>query len=193
MQLDRVPMYLADLRFATERVTEDEDQTSRRVVVPVFRIEPFTRDVAAKLVPGALSKLFEVGSGNPTDDLQKIELGLHAPLVTLELRQAGDTVPSVEVTDVRLTPRIVVRRDKETPTYSALLKLNFQYPSAKDLLFLAHALNTQLLVTLVEQQIEMDLQPDEADEQEPVEHFRPLTAREQDEAAKPTARRRAAH
>jgi hypothetical protein len=48
-------MYLADLRFATERVTEDEDQTSRRVVVPVFRIEPFTRSRFPPETPPTIS------------------------------------------------------------------------------------------------------------------------------------------
>jgi hypothetical protein len=164
------------------------------VVVPVFRIEPFTRDVAAKLVPGALSKLFEVSTGNPTDDLVTIEFGLNAPLVTLELRQAGDTQPSVEITDVRVSKRIKVRRDKETPTYAATLRLNVTYPSAKDLLFLAHALNTQLLVTLVEQQMELGLgaEADAGDDesQEPVTQFRPLTPHE--EARKPRPRRHGA-
>jgi hypothetical protein len=123
-----------------------------------------------------------------------IEFGLNAPLVTLELRQAGDTQPSVEITDVRVSKRIKVRRDKETPTYAATLRLNVTYPSAKDLLFLAHALNTQLLVTLVEQQMELGLgaEADAGDDesQEPVTQFRPLTPHE--EARKPRPRRHGA-
>jgi hypothetical protein len=175
MQLERVPMYLADLRFGTERVQDGDDQTARRIVIPVFRIEPFTRELAGKITPGSVSKLFDLHGGEPAAEFERVEVNIASPLVTLQLRQADDTTPSATIADVRLGKRVAIRRDKETPTYAATLRLNFAYPSAKDLLFLAHALNQQLLVSLVEQQIKLNLEAEDAttdDDQEPVSEFR---------------------
>lgn len=160
MQLERTPMYLKDLRLRTKEI----DGETKRIVVLTMMIEPFTRATCEALVPGVKSKLF-AADGNPTEDLLQVTAAAHAPLLIVRLYSSTDhPVPALTLPDVELERKVAIRRDKETPSYSARLKLIFSYPAADHLLLLAHNVNSQFIVSLEDQQPGLE-QPPATDKQ----------------------------
>lgn len=152
MHLESQPMYLKDLRFRTRR--KDGEQV--RIVVATLMMEPFNASLCEVFAPGVKSKLF-ARDGNPTEDVLAMTVGAHAPLLLASLSTAPDLGrPTLALTHVELDRKVVVRRDKETPQYSANVRLSFEYPAANDLLLLATHLGSQFFVELEDQQATLD-------------------------------------
>jgi hypothetical protein len=162
VELEKVGMYLKSLNIKTER----RGETETKVVVASLAIQPFTRELAEALVPGVKSKLFG-NDGAPAEDMLDVVCGIHAPnYFAVRLFRAPDLKrPSVgPLSTVKMEPRLKVRRDKETPSFAALLKLNFPFPTAEELLFLAHNVNSQFWVSVAEEQGSLVEPPNERDE-----------------------------
>lgn len=148
---ENCPLYLRDVTFKTETV----DSETRRIVVLSFRAEPFTRQMADSL--NIARHLFSADSGEPFSDLVSINIGIAVPVQELTLRSGPDAPVSLTVRDVKVASTIAVRKDKENPVLSAGVVLNFPYPEAKDLLYLATNVNNQLFVTLENQQSQLPI------------------------------------
>lgn len=188
MELEKVGTYLKSLTIKTER----RGETETKIIVASLAIEPFTQALAEILVPGVKSKLFG-RDGNPAEDMLDLTLGMHAPnYFAAKLFRAPDLQrPSVKtISAVKLDPKLKIRRDKETPVFAALLKLNVPLPTADDLLFLVHNVSSQVWLTLVEEQGNLINPPSKKDEddedqpdlpaedgQEPVSRFRKAAAK----------------
>lgn len=151
MQLSKVPMYLRDLRFKTEK--DDGDEV--RIVVAALRIAPFTPELCEIIAPKVKSRIFN-REGNPTDDILTLTAGVHTGDMRMTLQMAPDQKPTMALDYVQMDPKLRIRRDKETPIFEGTLLMSFTYPDAKSLLALAHALNTQLFVSLDEMQPELE-------------------------------------
>lgn len=162
MELERVGTYLKSLNIKTERRGESET----KIIVTSLAIQPFTRELAAILVPGVKSKLFG-NDGQPAEDMLNVVCGMHAPnYMAVQFRRAPDLKrPSVgPLSTVKLDPKLSIRRDKETPVFAALLKLNIPFPSAEDLLMLAHNVNSQMWLSMIEEQGNLINPPNKDDE-----------------------------
>lgn len=178
---EKVVTYLKSLTIKTERRGDDET----KIVVLSLSIQPFTKELATILVPGVKSKLFG-NDGGPAEDMLDVTCAIHAPnYMAVKMFRAPDLKrPSVgPLTTVKIEPKLKVRRDKETPAFAALLKLNVPFPTAEELLFLAHTVNSQVWFTMAEEQGNLINPPNEKDEededqpelndgQEPVTRFR---------------------
>lgn len=153
----RVPIYLSDLSFKTDRSEEDKP----RVVVCTCIVQPFTRALADDLAHGIAGKLF-TKDGDPIADLLKVAFAIQTQLQHVWWYVAPDTdKPSMELVDVKVGQSVSVRKDGETPHYAATFTLQFPYPTAAQLLKLAHGLNTQFWLEFEDQQGELDLAPDQ--------------------------------
>lgn len=148
MELLKVPMYLRDLRFKTEQ--DDGDEV--RIVVAAFRLAPFTPELCDVIAPRVKTRIFG-REGNPVDDILTLTAGVHSGDMLMELHSAPDTTrPVMRLQYVQMDPKLRIRRDRETPVFEATLLMSFAYPEAKHLLALAHALNTQMFVSLEDMQ-----------------------------------------
>lgn len=137
-------MYVRKIEFKTKK----KDGDTFKVVVLSLMMEPFSKDLCKSFAPGAVSKLFKQ-DGTPADDMLQIVVGAHAPLLLVKLSTAPDLGrPTLALDSVELVKRLAVRRDKETPQYSATIKIEFSYPDAANLLLIANALSTQFFVEM---------------------------------------------
>lgn len=155
----RIPIYLNDLSFKTDRTEEDKP----RVVVCSCILQPFTRAMADDLAIGIGPKLFDK-QGEPTSDLLACRFAVASELQRVWWYVAPDTdKPSMEIPDVKFGRSVSIRKDGETPHYACTFTLQFAYPTAAQLLKLAHGLNTQFWLELEQQQGELGLAPDQND------------------------------
>lgn len=155
MNITKLAIYLSDLsiRAAPKKQKGAEDS---KILVAACVVQPFTSEIAEALVPSCKSKLFG-RDGNPAEDMKRVTLSMHAPYYFAGhfFRVADNVRPQVKVEDVKLEPTLEVRRDKETPVFAATFRLDFPFPAeddARDLMWLARAVNSQLWISLVEQQ-----------------------------------------
>lgn len=155
----RVPIYLSDLSFKVDRTEEEKP----RVVVCSCVVQPFTRQLADDLVPGIASKLFTTG-GDPATDILASRIACASELQRVWWFAAPDVEKAaMEIPDVKFGTVVSIRKDGETPHYVATFTLQFAYPTAAQLLKLAHGLNTQFWLEFEQQQGELGLAPDQDD------------------------------
>lgn len=170
------PIYLKDVTFTTET----KDGETRRVVNLALRIAPFTAELAETLGAGVRERLFRRGNAEPVDEIAEIKFNLTEPLQSLKLKGAVDVeADTVVLNDVKVKPIIRVKRDKETPTFEANIDVNFLYPTADDLLFLATSVNNQLVSNWSDQQGDMLDEAEEEQEAKPRRRGRPAAAAEE--------------
>ena len=156
MPLQNDSAYVKEVKFGVEKI----DQETRKVCVTTFvvAIDPV---MAARINVALPSKLYDHGTGEPCDDVAKMfekldveQIGPH----NLDLRMSPDQEsPSVHVSDakVRATGGVKVRRDKEHPVFEATLVVDFPYPAAKDLMFIAKQHADTVYATLTPMQPSM--------------------------------------
>ena len=122
---DKIAMYLKTLKG---RDDTREDGTKRRVLVLGWQLEPFTAKHANAL--GVKSHLFN-SKGDPHAHVHRIELDIttEGPQ-RIRLSRAPDTKTPIaemptglELHNVAVEPVINVRKEGETPSYSAKLTL----------------------------------------------------------------------
>lgn len=157
-----VPIYLSDLSFKTDRTQEDKP----RVVVCTCVIQPFTRALADDLANGIAQRLY-TKDGDPVADLLGVRVAVASELQRVLWYETPDSEnPVLDLTDVSIGTRVSIRKDGETPHYVATITLQFPYPTAKQLLFLAHRLNTQFFLEFEQQQGELGLNGGDAPDQD---------------------------
>lgn len=142
MFLGRVPVYLNDMSFKVDRSKEDQP----RVVVVSLRIQPFTKKYAEDIHPPMVGVLWSRTSGERRQDMPNATFNITTTKQRVRwypTPEPQEDIKAMEFRDVEFVPAIPVRADKETPDYVASITLQFAYPSAEDLLRLAHSLNTQ--------------------------------------------------
>lgn len=143
------PMTLADVRFTTEVV----DEETRRVVICSLAMAPFTPAQASDL--NVRSLVFDTG-GQPKPAIETIVLRVDLPLQRLAFAMAPDQFDRrIQFTDVAIDPklRVKIKRDRgDTPVCEAVMKVNFRYPSAEDLLYLANGVTDTHYLTFEPEQ-----------------------------------------
>jgi hypothetical protein len=139
-------MYLEDVTFRTEPVGEE----TKKVVVCSFQIQPFTSELAESL--GVRGELFSLSDGEPKKVIESVVLHVDEPVQRMAFSRAPDIAPSLTILDVKVNPHLKVRRDKEGPVLSALLKVSFYYPTGPELLYVANGVNEQHFMTFEAQQ-----------------------------------------
>lgn len=165
LALERVPMYLRDLRFKTEKIRA----SSVRIVVCTFLMQPF--DAALANLFGVYAHLF-LNPAQPDETVKEAQLEIgdaRGSGFKFEMYLGPDQgKPSIAVSEAFLGPNVKVRRDKEGPIFAGEVKIRFTYPPAKDLLFLASALNGQHWISVFDRQPNLQETDDEgADESKP--------------------------
>jgi hypothetical protein len=138
--------YLEDVTFRSEAIGDE----TKKLVVCSFQLQPFTSEQAETL--GVMQELFSVSDGEPKRVIESITLHLDEPLQRLSFARAPDVAPSLVISDVKVSPHLKVRRDKEGPVLAALLKVSFYYPTGAELLFIANGVNEQHFLTFEPQQ-----------------------------------------
>ena len=129
------------------KTKKDADGNAIRVVVLTFQLQPFTDAMANDL--NVKARLFNISDGLPLPDVLSTKLAIDVPVQKVSLFEAPDmdkasvVLESVDISDV-----ITVRADKEGPVYSAMFTAMFEYPTAKDLLWLFHRVTMQTFVTM---------------------------------------------
>ena len=137
------PMRLTGCNGKTKKA---EDGGKARVVVLTFMLQPFTPEMANDL--NVKARLFSLSSGEPLQDIQDIGLKIAVPQQKMSLFEAPDVArASVVVDSVDVSPIIRVRADKEGPIYAATFNVSFDYPTAKELLWLFHRVTDQAFAT----------------------------------------------
>lgn len=146
------PIYLKDVTFTSETV----DQETRRVCRLSFRIAPFGAELAQTLGDEVRRHLFKTTDGGAVDNIKEVKFTLTQQLQEMRLKFAADaTRDAIVIADVRVSPELRVRKDKETPTFEANFMVDFSYPTAPDLLSLVANINNQLIATFNDQQTNM--------------------------------------
>jgi hypothetical protein len=143
-----VPLYLRDVTFSTEK----EKEETRKIVTCQFVAQPFTPEMAGTV--DVRPRLFNLSTGAPLADVLEAKLAVNVGRQKLSISMAPDTAPSVVLRNVKIGP-FKIRADKEGPVFAATFPANFAYPSADDLLFLAHGVNEQHFVTFEAEQLDM--------------------------------------
>lgn len=146
------PLYLRDVTFKTETV----DGETRKIVVCSFTSQPFTREMANDL---EIARHLFAADGEPLNDVISAQLAISMPVQQMTLKMAPDATPRFVIADVEVSKAVSVRKDKEGPVFAANFAVNFRYPEADTLLYLANAVNSQLFVTLDTQQGSLGLAP----------------------------------
>ena len=146
------PMILKNVTFDTE-VVDDE---TRRVVACAFSIAPFTPALAEAL--NVRHFCFD-SKGLPRPELDNAVLDVTIPNQRLSFAMAPDQGdPSLVLTDVAIENklRVKVKRDRDPASVEAILKVDFYYPTAEDLLYIANGVNDQHFLTFEPQEPVMD-------------------------------------
>lgn len=129
---------------AGKQIKDGSDR--RRVLVLSFQLQPFTIEMASDL--DIARHLFGRG-GDPLPDVLATTLAIVTPVLKVSIRSAPDLPQAtVIIDDAECSPKIVVRKDKEGPVYSATLVLIADYPKGDDLLFLMQRVTEQFFLTL---------------------------------------------
>jgi hypothetical protein len=153
----RTPLYLRDVTFRVKDVNGE----NKKVVDCQFMIQPFKPEMAEEL--GLRSRLFNMSTGEPDPTIQSAELRINVPLQMLSIAMAPDSGEDrLALRHVRVSSTIRVRRDKEGPVYAATFRVDFDYPTPNELLYLAHGINDQHFCTFATEQDSM--LDDEGDE-----------------------------
>lgn len=165
------PMTLAGVNFTTE-VVDDE---TRRIVECTFKLSPFTPTQAEAL--NVRSLLFEAGSSLLKPAIDAAVLQIAVPVQRLTFAMAPDQVGRIIFDDVKVDEklRIKVKRDRDPVVCDATLKVNFRYPSADDLLYVASGVNDTHYLTFAPLQGALGLTP-ESEPQPPRLRQRPIEA-----------------
>jgi hypothetical protein len=158
-----------------------EDGTTEKVLVLKVTVEPFTSEMAGEL--NIKSRLFSAaGGGEAHADVMGAHLAVAPGLQTVAFHRAPDPEMPVSVVlrAVKVEPKLVIRKDKETNLYNATLTLNAHMPDARDVLafFQGHA--EQWFVTFEREQGDM-LESAEDVEKKPRRLNRPRTPEQQQE------------
>lgn len=149
MELEKLPVYLSDLKIKAAKKGEPA-----KILVASLVVQPFTVDISESLELDVKTKLY-TRDGNPAESVSAITLSkLFKFYFAAQIFRTDQQVrPSVKLETVKLLPAIAVRRDKETPIYVGTLKIQFDFPEEpKDLVWLCGAVNTSLWITLLEEQ-----------------------------------------
>lgn len=144
------PAYFRTMTFKSER----DNGESSKIIVCSFDVQPFTNEMANELDADIRAELFSLSTGEIKPKLKAVDFALDIPLCAVEFRMIGeDTMkPSLLLRNVKIEPILAVRRDKEAPVFNASFRLNAQYPSAKELLWLADNITNQLFLTFEREQ-----------------------------------------
>lgn len=163
MELEKLPVYLSDLKIKAAKKGEPA-----KILVASLVIQPFTVEISESLELDVKTKLF-TRDGNPAESVNDIGLSkLFKYYFAAQIFRTDQQVrASVKLDTVKLLPAVNVRRDKETPIYVATIKIQFDFPSEpKDLVWLCGAVNTSLWVTLVEEQGRLIEEPEGGSDEE---------------------------
>jgi hypothetical protein len=138
MFLDPIALVLKNVNLGVE-VTDDE---THRVVECTFELAPFTPAHAEAF---AVKSLLFGGDGLPKPNMDAATLKLSEPLQRVTWHAAPDAPPRIVTLDTRVDAKLHVKlkSDREPACYTATLKLNFPYPTAEDLLYVASGLKDQ--------------------------------------------------
>lgn len=161
------PMTLKKVTFTTETV----DEETRRVVVCTFGLAPFTTEHATDLM---IKSLVFDGNGRPKDAIESVLLRVDVPLQQLTFAMAPDQEERrivLRTVQVEAQMRVKIKQDREPAEVEATLRVNFVYPSADELLYIANGVNDLHYLTFEAEQGDL------------------LTS-EEDSAGTPPARRR---
>lgn len=148
------PMVLKQVTFKT--VTVDDE--TRRVVICTFGLAPFTAAHAADL--NVKSLVFD-GQGLPKSALEVVELHVTLPTQRLTFAMAPDQQERrVILRDVQVQPtvRVKIKQDREPAEVGATLKVNFSYPTADDLLYIATGVEDVHYLTFEPEQGQLGLE-----------------------------------
>lgn len=141
------PLTPMRLHGCAGKTKKDAEGNRLRVVELAFLLQPFSPEMANDL--NVKGRLFSVTDGQPLPDIVSTALRVIMPRQKVAIFEAPDMpAASVELPDVDIAPIISVRADREGPVYAALFKVQFTYPSAKDLLWLFQRVTDQVFVTL---------------------------------------------
>ena len=163
------PMTLKKVTFTTETV----DEETRRVVVCSFGIAPFTPDHAADLQVKSL--VFD-SNGLPKQAIETVMLRVNVPLQQLTFAMAPDQEERrvvLRTVAIDSPVRVKIKQDRTPADIEATIKVNFVYPTADELLYIANGVNDTHYLTFEPEQ--GDLLTDEAD-LPPVRRGRKATA-----------------
>lgn len=134
-----------------KQVKDGKKRERRRVCVLSFQLQPFTATHASDL--SIKARLFAAGDGEPLKDVLSTTLAIATPPQRVNIRLAPDQdISSVELYATLVAPKIVVRRDREGPVYSATINIVSDYPSGDNLLLLMQRVTEQFFVTLETEQ-----------------------------------------
>lgn len=150
----KIPMYLREVSFSTEK----KDGETRKICALSLVIAPFSSAMAEELGTGIREHIFKRTDGEPLDQLSKAEFKIVVgSLQEMRIQLAPDSPAGnvIVIPNCRVSPILKVRRDKETPTIEAKLSLDFPYPVAEVLLFMANQQNEQIIVSLNNEQLNM--------------------------------------
>lgn len=162
---ENIPIYLKKVTFASEK----KDGETRKICRLAMVIAPFTAELAESVGAGLRRHLFKTTDGEALDDVLDLRWAMSVTsLQEMRIKLAPDQPGSVIVVqNCRADKKLRIRRDKETPTYEARFNLDFPYPIADVLQFLANNQNEQLIVSLQDEQTNM------LDEQRPEKARKP--------------------
>lgn len=152
------PMTLKKVTFTTEVV----DEETRRVVVCVFAIAPFTAAHAADL--NVKSLIFD-SLGLPKDALETVVLRTDAPLQQLTWAMAPDQEERrivLRTVQIESQVRVKVKQDREPAVVEATIRVNFVYPTADELLYIANGVNDTHYLTFEPEQGDLLTSEDDA-------------------------------
>lgn len=138
----QTPMRLHGCNGKTKK---DNEGNRKRVVLLTFMLQPFTPEMAAAL--NVKGRLFNVNTGQPLEDIQSISLKIAVPLQQMSLSPARDVAAEVVVAETEVIGLLKVSADREGPIYTAYFSVEFDYPSANDLLWLFHKVTEQIVAT----------------------------------------------
>jgi len=127
------------------KTRKDDDGNRIRVVQLTFMLQPFTPEMANDF--GVKGRLFNINSGEPLPDIQSIKLKIAKPLQKMSLAPAKDVAAPVVVNEVDVQPFLSVTADREGPVFTAYFSVEFDYPTANDLLWLFQKVTEQLFAT----------------------------------------------
>jgi len=148
MFTEDTPMRLKKVTFTTEVV----DEETRRVVVCTFGIAPFTAAHATEL--NIKSLVFDA-QGQPKQAIESVVLRVSVPLQQLTFAMAPDQEERrVVLRTVEIDPqvRVKIKQDRDPAEVEATLKVNFVYPTADELLYIANGVNDTHYLTFEPEQ-----------------------------------------
>lgn len=144
-----LPVYLREVRFGTEKV----DGETRKRVQCALVIAPFTAEMADELGTGIREHVFRRTDAQPIENLSEVKFKISHPAQQLRIRATVDSKDTILIENVKVDSDLKVRRDKETPTFEATIWIDFPYPTAEILLFLANQQNEQIVTTFLDSQL----------------------------------------